>query len=175
MGDQTVVLEWVNTLLYIKYTLLKTQNPTVADKDLGKLLNRYVIRQSYVTAGSIPDQLLFFVLTESRLAVFEHHLDEKPRYQTRIYQNHMTSVQYLTRVGDVLNIQVEKVYGYDEWLQALDQALNNERLSALPERLQAPSEPNHNDLTTAMDNIRLSHQDAPRAPITRDTEPNQNQ
>jgi len=33
----------------------------------------------------------------------------------------MTSVQYLTRVGDVLNIQVEKVYGYDEWLQALDQ------------------------------------------------------
>ena len=92
--DQTVVLEWVNTLLYIKYTLLKTQNPTVADKvsfwltscftkcitqDLGKLLNRYVIRQSYVTAGSIPDQLLFFVLTESRLAVFEHHLDEKPR------------------------------------------------------------------------------------------------
>ena len=42
-------------------------------------------------------------------------------YQTRIYQNHMTSVQYLTRVGDVLNIQVEKVYGYDEWLQALDQ------------------------------------------------------
>ena len=43
------------------------------------------------------------------------------RYQSRIYQNHMTSVQYLTRVGDVLNIQVEKVYGYDEWLQALDQ------------------------------------------------------
>ena len=33
----------------------------------------------------------------------------------------MTSVQYLTKVGDVLNIQVEKVYGYDEWLQALDQ------------------------------------------------------
>ena len=30
--DQTVVLEWVNTLLYIKYTLLKSQNPTVADK-----------------------------------------------------------------------------------------------------------------------------------------------
>ena len=42
-------------------------------------------------------------------------------YQTRIYQNHKTSVQYLTHVGDVLNIQVEKVYGYDEWLQALDQ------------------------------------------------------
>jgi hypothetical protein len=173
--DQTVVLEWVNTLLYIKYTLLKTQNPTVADKDLGKLLNRYVIRQSYVTAGSIPDQLLFFVLTESRLAVFEHHLDEKPRYQTRIYQNHMTSVQYLTRVGDVLNIQVEKVYGYDEWLQALDQviALNNERLSALPERLQAPTELNNHDLTTAMDNIRLCNSDAPRAPITQ--EPHQNQ
>ena len=35
----------------------------------------------------------------------------------------MTSVQYLTRVGDVLNIQVEKVYGYDEWLQALDQGM----------------------------------------------------
>ena len=65
-------------------------------------------------------------------------------------------------------------------------ALNNERLSALPERLQAPS-PNH-DLTTAMENIRLP-QDAPRgrqklcftvlkgkiAPGTRDTEPNQNQ
>ena len=66
-------------------------------------------------------------------------------------------------------------------------ALNNERLSALPERLQAPS-PNH-DLTTAMENIRLP-QDAPRgkirksfalllkqkvAPVTRDTEPNQNQ
>ena len=44
----------------------------------------------------------------------------------------------------------------------LYKALNNERLSALPERLQAPSEPNHNDLTTAMDNIRLSNQDAPR-------------
>ena len=36
-------------------------------------------------------------------------------------QNHLTSVQYLTQVGNVLNIQVEKVYGYDEWLQALDQ------------------------------------------------------
>ena len=93
-------------------------------QDLGKLLNRYVIRQSYVTAGSNPvDQLLFFVLSESRLAVFEHHLDEKPRYQTRIYSNHLTSVQYLTQVGNVLNIQVEKVYGYDEWLQALDQGI----------------------------------------------------
>ena len=83
-----------------------------------------MIRQSYVTAGSNPvDQLLFFVLSESRLAVFEHHLDEKPRYQTRIYSNHLTSVQYLTQVGNVLNIQVEKVYGYDEWLQALDQGI----------------------------------------------------
>ena len=110
--DQPVVLEWVNTLLYMKFMLLKEQNPNLPDQvtsvhiyqskllekksfknlfnmkfqDLGKLLNRYVIRQSYVTAGSNPvDQLLFFVLSESRLAVFEHHLDEKPRYQTRIY------------------------------------------------------------------------------------------
>lgn len=164
--NQTVVLEWVNTLLYIKYKLLKDQNPATSDKDLGKLLNRYVIRQSYVTAGSIPDQLLFFVLSESRLAVFEHHLDEKPRYQSRIYQNHMTSVQYLTRVGDVLNIQVEKVYGYDEWLQALDQALNNERLCSLPERLKAPS-PNNKKTDipyTAMEHLRISKEtlQAPR-------------
>ena len=76
------------------------------------------------------------MLSESRLAVFEHHLDEKvsanwdkrsvnstflkPKYQTRIYQNHLSSVQYLTEVGNALQIQVEKVYGYDEWLQALD-------------------------------------------------------
>ena len=82
-----------------------------------------MIRRSYVTTGSNPiDQFLFFVLSESRLAVFEHHLDEKPRYQMRIRnQNHLTSVQYLTQVGNVLNIQVEKVYGYDEWLQGLDQ------------------------------------------------------
>lgn len=164
--NQTVVLEWVNTLLYIKYKLLKDQNPATSDKDLGKLLNRYVIRQSYVTAGSIPDQLLFFVLSEARLAVFEHHLDEKPRYQSRIYQNHMTSVQYLTRVGDVLNIQVEKVYGYDEWLQALDQALNNERLCSLPERLKAPSPNNKtSDIPyTAMEHVRISREplQAPR-------------
>ena len=30
--DQTVVLEWVNTLLYIKYKLLKERNPNTADK-----------------------------------------------------------------------------------------------------------------------------------------------
>ena len=39
--DQTVVLEWVNTLLYIKYTLLKTQNPTVADKVSFWLTSRF--------------------------------------------------------------------------------------------------------------------------------------
>ena len=107
-------------------------------QDIGKLLNRYIVRQSYVTAGTQDHpQLLFFVLSESRLAVFEHHLDEKvsaklranevptallfqPKYQTRIYQNHLSSVQYLTEVGNALQIQVEKVYGYDEWLQALD-------------------------------------------------------
>ena len=30
--NQTVVLEWVNTLLYIKYKLLKDQNPATSDK-----------------------------------------------------------------------------------------------------------------------------------------------
>jgi len=68
--NQTVVLEWVNTLLYIKYKLLKDQNPATSDKDLGKLLNRYVIRQSYVTAGSIPDQLLFFCFVRSKIGRF---------------------------------------------------------------------------------------------------------
>jgi hypothetical protein len=34
--DQTVVLEWVNTLLYIKYKLLKERNPNTADKVLHR-------------------------------------------------------------------------------------------------------------------------------------------
>jgi len=137
--DPSVVLDWVNTLLYMKYCILRQDNPQSQDKDIGKLLNRYVIRQSYVTAGTQDHpQLLFFVLSESRLAVFEHHLDEKPKYQTRIYQNHLSSVQYLTEVGNALQIQVEKVYGYDEWLQALDLALNNKRLCSIPERREGP-------------------------------------
>jgi hypothetical protein len=165
--DPSVVLDWVNTLLYMKYCILRQDNPQSQDKDIGKLLNRYVIRQSYVTAGTQDHpQLLFFVLSESRLAVFEHHLDEKPKYQTRIYQNHLSSVQYLTEVGNALQIQVEKVYGYDEWLQALDQALNNERLCSLPERLKAPSPNNKtSDIPyTAMEHVRISREplQAPR-------------
>ncbi|XP_076803246.1 uncharacterized protein LOC143447174 isoform X2 [Clavelina lepadiformis] len=134
------VMDWVNLILYTKYNLLKRKYPTMIDTNIYKILNCGVVKESYMYIAGRG--LIYLSLSEARLSCFQHHLDDTPLFQIAVSKvMNLSAAQYLDAVACFFDIDPAKILSYGDWFSALEQVLEDDKISAMPDDVPKPTFP----------------------------------
>nr|CAB3222742.1 zinc finger protein ArfGAP-1 [Phallusia mammillata] len=138
--NMETVMDWISLVRYTKYNLLKRKYPTMIDKNVAKILNCGMVKESYMHVSGRG--LIYLSLSEARLSCFQHHLDDKPLFQIAVSNvMNLTASQYLDAVACYFDIDAGKILSYGDWLNALEQVLKTDKIAAMPDDIPKPTFP----------------------------------
>jgi hypothetical protein len=156
-----VMSMWINLILYTKLNLLKKDlaeklpNDSIqenSDEFVSKVLNSYTIKEGYVsvigrTINEKPgaSKLIYICLSETRIAWYGNHLKYDPNmykeiipgqfYPAKFRSSSKTAEEYLTLLGESMEVDFEMTSSYEDWLNCVRIVLNLPRYENVPEML----------------------------------------
>lgn len=156
-----VMSMWINLILYTKLNLLKKdladklsndQIPESSDEVVSKILNSYTVKEGYVsvigrTINEKPgaSKLIYICLSETRIAWYGNHLKYDPNmykeiipgkfYPAKFRSSSKTAEEYLTLLGESMEVDFENTSSYEDWLNCVRIVLNLDRYENVPDIL----------------------------------------